>query len=186
MHKRLFSLLFCLIIPIIVLTTSCNIRDKQDNITGKRICCDSLLLIKGKKSIDDVYTASNGFTVFLWIDSTKCIPCEMNYLYGYESFSNSCDNIIGRAGSMIVIISPGKTYNIDMIVNEISDQNYSFNILVDYENTFNSLFNCNNRILFIEKDGIIIKYYSLDNNKRDQRIANECLKELEKLYMGQK
>lgn len=185
MHKRKNYLLYSLIIPIIALTFSCNDRKESDEIIGNSICCDSLLLIKGKKCIDDVNTSSNGFSVFLWIDSTKCIPCEMNYLYGYESFSNRCDKIIGHAGSMKVILSPGKTYDKNMIVNEISGQNYSFDILVDYDNTFNSIFNCNNRIILITRDGIIINYYYLDNLKRDQHTANECLKELEKLNIGQ-
>ena len=185
MHKRNNYLLYSLIISIIVLTVSCNNRNEQNNIIGKSICCDSLLLIKGKKSIDDVKTVSNGFSVFLWIDSTKCIPCEMNYLYGYELFSNRCDRITGHSGSMKVIISPAKAYDIDMIVNEVRGQNYSFDILVDYDNTFNPLFNCNNRILVIERNGVIMKSYYLDDRKRDQRAANECLKELEKLNLAQ-
>jgi hypothetical protein len=179
------KIIICLIVTIIVLSISCNSRKNQDDIIGKSICCDSLLLIKGKKCVDGVNTSSNGFSVILWIDSTKCIPCEMNYLYGYESFNNRCEKILGYAGCMKVIISLGKSYNIDMIVYELSDQNYSFDILLDSNNKYNSFFNCNNRILIIEHDGIILDYYHLDNKKRDQRTANDCLNKLEQLSMAQ-
>lgn len=181
-NRLLLSICFCIFINIFF---SCNKQTKHDDLIGKQLNCDSLLVIKGKKVTNEMGLSSDGLSVFLWIDSTKCIPCEMNYLYGLESFSNRCEYILGQGKYLFVVISPGKSYGIDNIVKEIENQNYSFNLFVDTNNTLDDIFNCDNRMLLITKDGLILKYYAIDNNSRRQSSFYDCINYLEKLSLRQ-
>lgn len=164
---------------------SCNKQISHDDLIGKQFICDSLLAIKGKKVTCEEVCPSDGMSVFLWIDSTKCIPCEMNYLYSFESFSNRCEHILGKGKCLFVVISPGKSYSIDYIIKEINSQNYSFNLYVDTKNTLDEMFNCDNRMLFITDNKKIMKYYTIDNNSRQQSPYNDCINYLEKLFVMQ-
>ena len=184
--KRSFTLMLCCMTIIPAFLSSCisGNRSRQD-IVGKKLVCDSLLLFK-----DRDYTLVNDsifkdVSVMLWIDSTKCSQCELERLINYDLFSSQCEKILGKEGRIKVVISLSESYGLDYLIDDVKFLNHSFDILIDYKNRITSMLGCNERLLFVLKDGIIIKYYHIENAEVDAYKMKDCLDYLENIYEEQ-
>ena len=165
---------------------SCSYRNKsQQGIVGKKLVCDSLLLFKDREYnlVND--TIFKDVTVVLWIDSTKCSQCELERLGNYESFSNHCERIMGKEGRIKVVIALSEQYGIGYLINDVKYLNHSFDVIIDYKNLFTSLFDCNERLLLVLKDGCVLNYYRMENTEGDAYKMSECLDYLKKIYEEQ-
>lgn len=171
----------CLIILVLSLCFFSSGIIRNDDIIGRQIECDSLLLVKGNR-VDMVLidTLLHDYSIILWIDSSKCAACEMEHLLGFESFYDVCREIMGDRGDFKVIISPKD--DIGLIVNDIKFQDYPFDVLVDFRYKMSTVLNCNQRLLLVAKDGMVSKYYRLENRESDTRKLKDCLDYLAQMY----
>lgn len=178
-----FKWMICCLTVITILFSSCHyrIKPKQD-IVGKKLVCDSLLLFKDRNYSLVNDTIFKDVSVLLWIDSTKCSQCELERLCNYESFSSYCEKIMGQNGRIKVVISLSELYGIGYLINDVKYLNHSFDVMIDYKNYFTSLFNCNDRLLFVLKDGRVINYYRMENTEVDAYKMKECLDYLRQMY----
>jgi hypothetical protein len=172
------------IIPAFLSSCISGNRSRQD-IVGKKLVCDSLLLFK-----DRDYTLVNDsifkdVSVMLWIDSTKCSQCELERLINYDLFSSQCEKILGKEGRIKVVISLSESYGLDYLIDDVKYLNHSFDVLIDYKNRITSMLGCNERLLFVLKDGIFIKYYHIENAEVDAYKMKDCLDYLENIYEEQ-
>lgn len=184
MRKVLFRL-FCLTF-IVVSLSSCKYGNKlQNGGVGNKLACDSLLLFKNREYYLVSDTVFRDISVVLWIDSTKCSQCELERLGNYDSFNSHCQKIMGKEASLKVVISLSELYGIGYLINDVKYLNHSFDVMIDYKNTFTSFFNCNDRLLLVLKDGCVIKYYQMENTESDAYKMKECLDYLRRLYEEQ-
>lgn len=182
MNRTIIGLLYCVTI-ISVFLSSCNngkMGDKE--IVGTDLMCDSLLLFKNREYSLVNDTIFKDATVLLWIDSTRCSQCELERLGNYESFSSHCEKIMGKNGRIKVVISLSQQYGIGYLINDVKYLNHSFDVMIDFKNIFPSLFSCNDRLLFVLKDGRVIKYYQMENNEGDAYKMRDCLDYLRRMY----
>ena len=165
---------------------SCGYHNKsQQGIVGKKLVCDSLLLFKDREYYLVNDTIFKDVSVLLWIDSTKCSQCELERLGNYESFSNHCERIIGKEGRIKVVVALSDQYGIGYLINDVKYLNHSFDVMIDYKNIFSSLFDCNDRLLLVLKDGRVLKYYRMENTEADAYKMRECLDYLRQIYGDQ-
>lgn len=165
---------------------SCNYSNKsQQGIVGKKLVCDSLLLFKDREYYLVNDTIFKDVSVLLWIDSTKCSQCELERLGNYESFSNYCERIIGKEGRIKVVVALSEQYGFGYLINDVKYLNHSFDVMIDYKNLFTSLFDCNDRLLLVIKDGVVLKYYRMENTEADAYKMRECLDYLRQMYEDQ-
>lgn len=182
MERRLIFKMFIVCVTIIsAFLSSCNYNSRQE-IVGKKVACDSLLLFRNRNFSVVSDTVFKNTSVLLWIDSTKCSQCELEHLGNYESFNDHCEKILGKEGRMKVVISLSGTYSIGQLINDVQYLNLSFDPIIDYKNLFPSVFNCNDRLLFVLKDGRVIKYYHMENNEGDAYKMRDCLEFLRQMY----
>lgn len=185
MKKVIIGFLSCLAV-ISAFFSSCNYGNKmQQGIVGKELDCDSLLLFKNREYYLVSDTVFKDVTVLLWIDSTKCSQCELERLENYESFSSHCEMIMGKKGRIKVVISLSEQYGIGYLINDVKYLNHSFDVMIDYKNTFTSLFDCNDRLLLVLKDGCVLNYYRMENTEGDVYRMRDCLDYLKKMYKEQ-
>ncbi|MBR5706002.1 MAG: hypothetical protein IKX55_00345 [Bacteroidaceae bacterium] len=183
MERVIIRLLCCLtVIPAIL--SSCNDGNKsQQGIIGKKLDSDSLLLFRNREYTLVNDTVFKDVTVLLWIDSTKCSQCELEHLGNYEAFSSHCEKIMGKECSLKVVISLSELYGIGYLINDVKYLNHSFDVMIDYKNRFTSLFECNDRLLLVLKEGRVLKYYSMENTEGDAYRMQDCLDYLKQLYV---
>ena len=185
MKRELLRLAFCLIISLPFLL-SCNLNnDTRQEIEGKKLVCDSLLLFKDREYSLVSDTLFKSVSVLLWIDSTKCSQCELEHLGNYDSFNSLCQKTMGKDCSLRVVISLSKIYGIGYLMNDVKYLNHSFDVMIDYKNIFTSLFGCNERLLLVLKDGRVLRYYRMENTEGDAYRMKECLDYLKQMYEEQ-
>jgi hypothetical protein len=168
------------ILPLITLAmvffSSCVFSNTvEKKLLGKTLFCDSLLIVKDNEiRVVDSLTFDD-ISILLWIDSTECSPCELVHLSNYEHFNDRCESILGVKGCMMVVFSP-KNRNVEtVILNDIKDVNFPFDILIDYKNTLSSLLGYNNRLLLVLEKGNIIMTYLIKNTDSDKYQLEKCL-----------
>ena len=185
MKRVLLRLASCLIISLTFLL-SCNVNNStRQEIEGKKLVCDSLLLFKDREYSLVSDTVFKGVSVLLWIDSTKCSQCELERLGNYDSFNSLCQKNMGKECSLRVVISLSELYGIGYLINDVKYLNHSFDVMIDYKNRFTSFFNCNDRLLLVLKDGCVLKYYRMENTEGDAYRMKECLDYLKQMYEEQ-
>ncbi|MBR5159542.1 MAG: hypothetical protein IKW84_08180 [Bacteroidaceae bacterium] len=89
---------------------------------------------------------------------------------------------MGKNGRIKVVISLSQQYGIGYLINDVKYLNNSFDVMIDFKNIFPSLFSCNDRLLFVLKDGRVIKYYQMENNEGDAYKMRDCLDYLRRMY----
>lgn len=185
MKSVIKGMLSCLIV-FSTFFFSCNYSNKsQQGIVGKKLVCDSLLLFKDREYYLVNDTIFKDVSVLLWIDSTKCSQCELERLGNYESFSNHCERIIGKEGRIKVVVALSEQYGFGYLINDVKYLNHSFDVMIDYKNLFTSLFDCNDRLLLVIKDRVVLKYYRMENTEADAYKMRECLDYLRQMYEDQ-
>ena len=182
MRREIIRLLSCLTICCVFLSSCNNGNGNQQEIVGKKVVCDSLILFKDREYTLVNDTVFKDVTVLLWIDSTKCTQCELEHLSNYDSFNSLCQKTMGKECSLKVILSLSELYGIGYLINDVKYLNHSFDVMIDYKNILTSLFKCNDRLLLVLKDGRIIKYYQMENTEGDAYKMIDCLDLLKKLY----
>ena len=180
MSREILKLLYCLTVCWVFLSSCNNGSENQQDIVGKKLVCDSLLLYKDMEYSLVNDTIFNDVTVLLWIDSTKCSQCELEHLSNFDSFNSLCRKTMGS--SMKVVISLSEIYGIGYLINDVKYLNHSFDVMIDYKNYFSSLFNCNDRLLLVLKEGRVIKYYQMEYTEGDVYKMRDCLDYLKQLY----
>lgn len=174
----------CCLTVISVFLSSCNDGNRsQHGIIGKNLDCDSLLLFRDREYTLVNDTVFKDISVLLWIDSTKCSQCELEHLSNYDSFNSLCRKIMGKGCSLKVVISLSEFYGIGYLINDVKYLNHSFDVMIDYKNRFTSLFECNDRLLLVLKDGCVLKYYRMENTEGDAYRMQDCLDYLKQLYV---
>lgn len=182
MRICLCRILSCLTIGWAFFLSCNNGNGNQQEIVGKKLACDSLLLFKdGEYSLVND-TIFKNVSVLLWIDSTKCSQCELEHLDNYDSFNSLCQRTMGKECGLKVVISLSELYGIGYLINDVKYLNHSFDVMIDFKNIFTSLFNCNDRLLLVLKDGLVIKYYEMENTEGDAYRMRDCLDFLKQLY----
>ena len=180
-RKQIFKVVFFCITIISAFLTSCSNKSNQE-IVGKKVVCDSLLLFRDREFSLVSDTIFKRTSILLWIDSTRCSQCELEHLGNYESFNNLCEKILGKEGRMKVIISLSEKYDLGLLINDVQYLNCLFDPIIDYKNLFPSVFKCNDRLLLILMDGRVIKYYQMENNEGDAYKMRDCLDYLRQMY----
>jgi len=181
MKRVIIKFLSCLTI-ISVFLSSCRNGNVEQDIEGNKLECDSLLLFKNREYFLVSDTIFKDVSVLLWIDSTKCSQCELERLGNYESFSSHCEKIMGKESRLKVVISLSEGYGLGYLINDVKYLNHSFDVMIDYKNIVTSLFNCNDRLLLVLKEGRVLKYYRMENTEGDAYKMQECLDYLKRIY----
>lgn len=181
MKRVIIKFLSCLTI-ISVFLSSCINGNEEQGLEGDKLECDSLLLFKNREYFLVSDTIFKDVSVLLWIDSTKCSQCELERLGNYESFSGHCEKIMGKDSRLKVVISLSEGYGLGYLINDVKYLNHSFDVMIDYKNIFTSLFNCDDRLLLVLKDGRVLKYYRMENTEGDAYKMQECLDYLKRIY----
>lgn len=182
MRREIIRILSCLTICWIFISACNKGNVNQQEIVGTQLVCDSLLLFKDREYSLANDTIFKDVTVLLWIDSTKCSQCELEHLSNYDAFNILCQKTMGKECSLKVVISLSELYGIGYLINDVKYLNHSFDVMIDYKNRFTSLFDCNDRLLLVLKDGLIIKYYQMENTEGDSYKMRDCLDLLKQLY----
>lgn len=185
MKREILKLLSCLTVFSVFFLSCKDYCKSQQGIVGKKLDCDSLIMFKDKEYSLVSDTIFNDVSVLLWIDSTKCSQCELEHLGNYDFFNNHCQKIMGKKSSLKVVISLSEQYGIGYLINDVKYLNHSFDVMIDYKNAFTSLFNCNDRLLLVLKDGTVMKYYRMDNTQGDVYKMEKCLDYLKQIYKKQ-
>ena len=181
MMKSIKVILFCSIV-LSSFYLSCSYNNNQLGVVGKKLVCDSLLLFKEGEYYLVNDTIFKDVSVLLWIDSTKCSQCELEHLGNYDSFSSHCERILGKPGRIKVVIALSEQYGIGYLINDVKYLNHSFDVMIDYKNYLTSLFDCNDRMLLVLKDGCVLNYYRMENTQSDAYKMSECLDYLKQMY----
>ena len=185
MKNIIKGMLTCLIVFSAFFFSCVNSSKSQQDIVGKKMVCDSLLLFKDREYYLVNDTIFKDISVVLWIDSTKCSQCELERLGNYESFSSHCERIMGKEGRIKVVVALSEQYGIGYLINDVKYLNHSFDVMIDYKNIFTSLFDCNDRLLLVLRDGCVQNYYRMENTEADAYKMRECLDYLKQMYEDQ-
>lgn len=107
----------------------------------------------------------------VWIDSTKCASCHLDYLHVYNDLVDYCNNELQEKAGLVVIISP-KLPELPSLKNKLLKNSYNFPIFLDINREIEKL---NPMIVTnqFESDQCIMLYdggkvYSIVYNKNDK------------------
>lgn len=131
---------------------------------------------------DSTYYVNNAeierTTLLVWIDSTHCMPCSVDYLYDYEPLDKRLKETISDSVQIIAVLSP-KPSELDALKFKLRREHFSFSVYIDESNTFqdlNPFFRNDNGELTVctDRNGI----YGLCKQESLFNIENEAMAQL--------
>lgn len=132
-------------VALLVLTTDCTgLKDKGCiNNTIRFSERTEVMIGDSLLDIESVNFKTPG--LFFLLDTTKCLPCEYDMLYNFESYYTETG--VNDSITFSVIVTPRSDYKVRMdYLNSINK--YNFPILIDNSNTFY----CKNDYINVSED----------------------------------
>lgn len=103
--------------------------------------------------------------MLIWVDSTKCSLCQLDYLYNYEFVNDYIKESLYNLIEIMIVITP-KSSELNQLLIEIPNYCFDYPISVDYNQEMYRNFS-----KFIDKDAISIILFD-ENNKIISGIYN--------------
>lgn len=77
-------------------------------------------------------------TLLVWIDSTHCMPCSVEYLYDYELLNKKLKTTISDSLQVIAVLSP-KFSELEALKYKLKREHFDFPVFIDESNKFSVL-----------------------------------------------
>ena len=104
--------------------------------------------------------------ILIWIDSTHCAPCMIDYIYNYSEVQSYAIDSLGMNNAIYIMVNP-KSKDVDFFKSELSNCSFPFTVYVDVDGLFNKA----NPFLVGSYDGLfagMIPAYLLDEEGKIQ------------------
>lgn len=151
MKKRIAIIASLLIVTVTIATLFINprfikrviaMRNKNESTLvemGKLYFPEDMQVFSTEKQLNDIDSVLSTLSkMVVWVESTKCAVCELDFLYNLNEIPKYCLDSLGGKVSIMVIIST-KNDETDSLINELKNSNYSFPIYIDKKNEFGEI-----------------------------------------------